>query len=143
MTSRSISRVESTGERLHLELANGDGPAVTVETDHVICATGYHADIRRLKFLEPTLRDQLRTANDAPVLTPGFESSARGLYFVGLAGAMTFGPLMRFMYGAELAARRVTAHVAKVKRMRCVELAAPARAARCSCFPAPEARRTS
>jgi thioredoxin reductase len=115
MISRTIRRVETAGGRLRLELADHDSPPVTVETDHVICATGYRADIGRLGFLDPSLRDQLRTVNDAPALSFGFESSARGLFFVGLASAMTFGPLMRFMYGDEFAARRVTDRIARTR----------------------------
>jgi FAD-dependent urate hydroxylase len=40
-----------------------------------------------------------------------------GLYFVGLAAANSFGPVMRFMFGAGFAARTVSESLAKsVKR---------------------------
>ena len=110
---RGIRRVDVDGSRLHLELA-GDGLApVAVETDHVICATGYRADLRRLTFIDPALRAKVKTVNDAPALNFGFESSERGLYFAGIAAAMTFGPLMRFMYGDEFAAQHITDRIAK------------------------------
>ena len=50
----------------------------TVETDHVICATGYRADIDRLTFLDAGLRTGLKTVARAPVLSNGFESSRPG-----------------------------------------------------------------
>ena len=110
---RGIRRVDVDGSRLHLELA-GDGLApVAVETDHVICATGYRADLRRLTFIDPALRAKVKTVNDAPALNFGFESSERGLYFAGIAAAMTFGPLMRFMYGDDFAAEHITDRIAK------------------------------
>jgi hypothetical protein len=42
------------------------------------------------------------------VLSSMFESSVPGLYFVGLAAANTFGPLMRFAFGARFAAERIS-----------------------------------
>ena len=94
---------------------------MAVETDHVICATGYRADLRRLTFIDPALRAKVKTVNDAPGLNFGFESSERGLYFAGIAAAMTFGPLMRFMYGDDFAAS--TSPIASPRAVvTCVEL---------------------
>jgi hypothetical protein len=42
------------------------------------------------------------------VLSHRFESSVRGMYFLGLPAAVSFGPMMRFMFGDEFAARRIT-----------------------------------
>ena len=58
------------------------------------------------------LRDRLVRAGGSPHLNAGFESSVPGLYFVGLASAATFGPLLRFVCGTEFAARRVSRAVA-------------------------------
>jgi hypothetical protein len=86
-------------------------------TDHVITATGYKVNVGRLNFLSRDLRTKLQTVGDTPKLTSNFESSVPGLYFVGLAAANSFGPVMRFMFGAGFAARTVTAALAKaVKR---------------------------
>jgi hypothetical protein len=106
---RSLQRVEATQDGVRLVLASADGgPATTVESDHVICATGYRADVQRLRFLDPCLRAELRTLASTPVLSHRFESSVRGLYFLGLPAAVSFGPMMRFMFGDEFAARRIT-----------------------------------
>jgi hypothetical protein len=42
-----------------------------------------------------------------------FESSIPGLYFIGAAAANSFGPLLRFAYGAKFAANRVAARLAQ------------------------------
>jgi hypothetical protein len=46
------------------------------------------------------------------VLSQHFESSVPGLYFVGPAAAATFGPLMRFAYGARYTAPQVARRLA-------------------------------
>jgi hypothetical protein len=79
----------------------------------VIAATGYHVDLRRLLFLDDDLRQQIRALGNSPVLSPYFESSVPGLYFVGLAAANSFGPVLRFAVGAEFAARRISRHLAR------------------------------
>ncbi len=106
---RSLQRVEETQDGVRLVLASADAePPVTIESDHVICATGYRADVQRLGFLDADLRSEMRTLASAPVLSHRFESSARGVYFLGLPSAVSFGPMMRFMFGDEFAARRIT-----------------------------------
>jgi hypothetical protein len=97
---------------VRLRLA-GNGPVGEVLTDHVIAATGFKIDVRRLPFLAETVGPALSVFEGAPVLSANFESSVRGLYFVGLPAAPTFGPLMRFMLGAGYTARRLSAHLAK------------------------------
>ena len=49
----------------------------------------------------------------APVLSDGFESSHPGMYFAGISAAVTFGPLMRFMYGDAFAAQRISSHLVR------------------------------
>jgi len=65
-------------------------------------------DLERLQFLSPDIRRDVATVQCAPVLSADFESSVPGLYFVGLAAANTFGPVMRFAFGAGFAAQRVS-----------------------------------
>ena len=109
ITARSLQRVEAAPDGVRMVLASSEErPPLTVESDHLICATGYRADVERLRFLDPDLRSELRTTARTPVLSRRFESSIPGLYFLGLAAAVSFGPLMRFMYGDEFAARRIT-----------------------------------
>jgi thioredoxin reductase len=96
--------------RVHLRLLCPDGEERTLPTDHVIAGTGYRADLRRLSFLSRELHSQLRSVDFAPILSSEFQSSVPGLYFVGLAAANTFGPVMRFLLGARYTARVLARH---------------------------------
>jgi hypothetical protein len=62
----------------------------------------------RLQFLSPEIRRELTLTQSSPALSREFESSLPGLYFVGLPAAHTFGPVMRFAFGARFAAERVS-----------------------------------
>jgi len=86
---------------------------VTFETDHVIAATGYRVDLDRIQYLSPGLRAKIRTYEGAPILDRALQSSIAGLHFVGVTSAQSFGPVMRFVYGAKHAAALLTAHLRK------------------------------
>jgi len=102
---------------VHVRVRRADGSERVVIGDHVITATGYKVAVNRLGFLSPELQTKVRTVNETPQLSANFESSVPGLYFVGLAAANSFGPVMRFMFGAGFAARKVTESLARaVKR---------------------------
>jgi hypothetical protein len=101
--------------RVHLTLAEEGGGSSTHVTDHVIAATGYRVDLRRLAFLDPGLTASIRAVQHAPVLSSQFESSVPGLYFVGVASANSFGPMMRFAFGADYTAKRIVSHLARTK----------------------------
>jgi thioredoxin reductase len=103
----TIERAEIRGNAVHLHLRAQDGSAKEVVTDHVIAATGYKVNLERLHFLSDELRSAVRTAGGAPILSRGFESSVPGLYFSGIAAANSFGPVMRFAFGAGFASRRI------------------------------------
>lgn len=96
---------------VRLRLATADGGERTLDADHVIAATGYRADLARITFMAEDLRREIRAVGGMPRLSRTFESSVPGLHFVGLTAAGSFGPLMRFMYGADFAARRVSHHL--------------------------------
>jgi thioredoxin reductase len=97
--------------RVGLALCGADGTHRRLVGDHVIAATGYHPDVKRLGFLSEKIRSRMRTAADAPVLSRNFESSVPGLYFVGLSAANSFGPVERFAFGAGFTARRLARHL--------------------------------
>jgi len=82
--------------------------------EHVIAATGYRVDMERLSILGPELRAKIDLTEKSPLLSANFESSVKGLYFVGVAAANTFGPVMRFAFGARYTARRITRHLIRV-----------------------------
>ncbi len=99
--------VEASRLRLHLRQV-ADGKERELLADHVIAATGYKVAIERLKFLSADIRTKIKDIEGAPILSSGFESSVPGLYFVGIAAANSFGPVMRFAFGAGFAARHLT-----------------------------------
>jgi thioredoxin reductase len=99
--------------KVSLRLHAADGSGREVRTDHIIAATGYKVDLERLQFLSSGIRSQLKAVKGAPVLSSSFESSVPGIYFVGIAAANSFGPVMRFAFGAGFAARRLTQTMAK------------------------------
>lgn len=105
---REIEAAEERGDRVRLTTIAKDGTRETIESDHLVAATGYRVDVGRLAFLAENTRRNLRTVNDTPVLSSDFESSERGLYFVGVASARSFGPVMRFVVGAIYPARRLS-----------------------------------
>ena len=109
----NITEASVQNGHISLELTDGAGTRQELEVEHVIAATGYRVDLKRLAFLSPTLRERIRSVDNAPELSANFESSVPGLYFVGTSAANTFGPLMRFAYGSRFAARRVAAHLAR------------------------------
>ena len=86
--------------QITLKAKAGDGGVKRLTADHVVAATGYRVDINRLAFLDDALKKSIRVSGRSPVLSAGFESSVQGLYFVGVASAATFGPVMRFVAGA-------------------------------------------
>ncbi len=93
--------------------AKGPDGAVRIAADHIIAATGYRPDLRRLPFLESALREQIAHVQNTPHLSDHFETSVPGLHVTGPLAANAFGPLMRFMVGAEYAAPRLAAHLMK------------------------------
>ena len=94
--------------RVHLSVRAADGTEREIVAEHIIAATGYQVDLERLTFLNSEIRSQLKTVKGSPVLSSSFESSVPGIYFVGIAAANSFGPVMRFAFGAGFAARRLT-----------------------------------
>jgi hypothetical protein len=95
-------------DKLQLHVRSASGGERTIQADHLVAATGYKVRMERLTFLSPDIRSRLNVIDGAPVLSSTFESSIPGLYFVGIAAANSFGPVMRFAFGAGFAAERLT-----------------------------------
>lgn len=108
----AVRSVTTAGDGLELEVVT-DGTSRRIRTDHVVAGTGYRPDINRIPFVDRELLARVRQVGTVPVLNGAFESTVPGLYFVGLSAAATFGPVQRFVYGADVAARSVSRHVAR------------------------------
>jgi thioredoxin reductase len=101
---RVVESTEKDG-RVHLVVDCPEGRKAIV-TDHVIAATGFRIDVDRLDYLDPELRQKIaREGGRAPLLSSSWETSVPGLFIVGIASAPSFGPVMRFMFGAKHVAR--------------------------------------
>jgi thioredoxin reductase len=105
LSGRELRWAKGTPDGITLGLAGQDGSREELSADHVIAATGYRPDVARLRFLDDGLRAGLRTVARTPVVGKDYQSSVPGLYFMGPGVAPTFGPVMRFVYGADHAAR--------------------------------------
>ena len=108
----AVAEARPSADGVELLLRGKDGSETQVECEHVIAGTGYRIDVDRLDFLSPDIRARVGRLHGAPKLNTTFESTVRGLYFVGPASAMSFGPLFRFVVGAEYASRIITASLA-------------------------------
>jgi lysine/ornithine N-monooxygenase len=117
LTSHQPVAIAARNGRLDLTVRSDRGTG-QIATDHVIAATGYRIDLDRLPFLSSALRGAIRTVDGAPVLNTVFESSMPGLHFVGLASLNSFGPVMRFVYGARHAAAIIGRHLGAAKPRR-------------------------
>jgi thioredoxin reductase len=106
-----ITQAHVQNGRVNLEIADNKGDRRTLVSDHVIAATGYKVDLGRLPFLDLNLLAEIRSVEQSPVLSPSFESSVPGLYFVGASAANSFGPVLRFALGAGFTARRLSRHL--------------------------------
>src|SRR5579863_2275218 len=98
---------------VHLNLRAADGSEREIVTEHIIAATGYKVDLERLSFLNPEIRSKVEALDRTPILSSSFESTIPGLYFVGVAAANSFGPVMRFAFGAGFAARTLARTLTK------------------------------
>ncbi|HYL84194.1 MAG TPA: NAD(P)/FAD-dependent oxidoreductase [Candidatus Angelobacter sp.] len=100
----AVLSASAHGNQVELRLSD----ATDRRVDHVLLATGYRVDIARYPFLAGGILDSIRRIDGYPLLDSGFQSSIPGLHFLGAPAAWSFGPLMRFVAGAEFASRTVT-----------------------------------
>jgi len=109
----NITQADVQNTRVRLEVTDDADKRQAVVADHVISATGYRVDLQRLAFLQCQTREAVHSVEQTPVLSSNFESSVPGLYFVGPTAANSFGPVMRFAYGAGFTSRRLAKHLAR------------------------------
>jgi Pyridine nucleotide-disulphide oxidoreductase len=107
---RLVSAATEDGA-VRLRLEGPDGPEELV-AGRVVAGTGYRLGFEGMPFLDPQLRDAIQPVAGTAVLGRSFQSSVPGLFFVGFPAAPSFGPLMRFVYGADFTARRVVRKLA-------------------------------
>jgi FAD-dependent urate hydroxylase len=109
-----VAEAGAGGVRLRLVGPHGDEEQVSVAK--VIAGTGYRPDVGRLRFIDPHISHTIATCSrlpGTPLLDSHFQSSVPGLHFVGYLAGFSFGPVMRFVYGADFAARRLARKLAR------------------------------
>jgi thioredoxin reductase len=121
----TLERAEIKDGKVSLHLRTADGTQREFSTEHVIAATGYKVDMERLTFLSEEIRASIKTVEKTPILSSSFESSIPGMYFVGVAAMNSFGPLMRFAFGADFAARHITRAMKKAVAKGRASVSAP------------------
>jgi thioredoxin reductase len=116
LLERELRAAAVEDSNVALTLSRKDGGHDVLRVDHVIAATGFRVDLSRLSLLSPSLRKEITEYRGAPILTRNFESSVPGLYFIGSAAAASFGPMMRFTFGARYAAHQLTRALVRSQR---------------------------
>ncbi|HET6500255.1 MAG TPA: FAD-dependent oxidoreductase [Amycolatopsis sp.] len=123
LLGRRLRAVSESGGEVVIDLEDRAGERTEIRADHLIAATGYRPALDRLRFLSAPLRSRLRTVDGTPEVGRDYQSSVPGLYFAGPAVAPTFGPVMRFVYGADHAAKAVAGALAPLSARRGAVLA--------------------
>jgi Pyridine nucleotide-disulphide oxidoreductase len=108
-----LRTAEARGGRVALTAVDRNAGIHEFVVDHVIAATGYKFDVQKLPFLDQDVKARIAHEDYWPRLSSNFESSVEGLYFTGLGSAITFGPAMRFLAGADYTTRRISRHLAR------------------------------
>ena len=103
-----VQRVESRPDDLVLTLSDG----TTREVDACIVACGFAFSRDGLKVLSPELRSRIAIQDGWPVLDRSFRTNVPQISLVGFPAEGRFGPLSRFVEGADFAAQRVTESLA-------------------------------
>ena len=112
-TSTRVTEAVLANGCLQLKLSDGSSR----KPDHVLLGTGYRVDLSRYNFLSEMLIQQIRMHDGFPRLRAGFESSVRGLHFLGAPAAWTYGPLMYFVSGTQYAAAALRDHLLRAKKV--------------------------
>lgn len=113
LNGHAVTGAKAIDNRVRLSVVKKPGQEdLEFEADHVIAATGYRASLNRLAFLSEDIRSKVATTAETPAVGHGFESAVPGLFFIGPIVAPTFGPLMRFVCGADYAARMAAPRLA-------------------------------
>ena len=124
----SINAARTENGKVVLTLVDASGGKREILADHVIAATGYKVNLQKLAFLSDQTRSRIKTVAGSPVLSSTFESSLPGMYFAGLAAANSFGPVMRFAFGAAFTARTVAKAITSSRAHESVAFGAKAAA---------------
>jgi hypothetical protein len=103
LPANQIKGAEVSSLRASLWLRSGNGEARQIEAKHIIAATAYRADMRRLPFPGAGIASELKPFDN--------------LFFVGPAVVENFGPFLRFACGAKFTASRLSNYLTRTSRV--------------------------
>ncbi len=112
LAQTEIRHAELKNGQMVLQIASGNEISC-ISADHVVLATGFKVDLARHCFISQEIRNSLSLVSGSPSLTGNFETNVRGLYVIGPAAALSFGPALRFVYGAKYAAPHLARHISR------------------------------
>jgi cation diffusion facilitator CzcD-associated flavoprotein CzcO len=101
----AVTAVADDGDAVTLQLSDGTSRIA----DRILLATGYRFSLDRLDWLADAVRSRIQVERGWPVLDRWFRSTDPGVRFVGYPAEGRFGPVSRFVLGADFSARRVRA----------------------------------
>jgi len=116
LEGHEVIGASAVGDKVQLRVRRLGAADVCLSVDHVIAGTGYEVDVDRVPFFDRELASQIQRWERAPRLSRNFESSVKGLYFIGPAAAASFGPLLRFVCGSYYAVPKLAARLAFEQR---------------------------
>jgi len=116
-TDATVVDAQPEGDKVRLIVAS-NGDVRDVLTEYVVMGTGYDIDVDRIAFLDSSISRRLARIERGPRLDRHFQSSVRGLYFVGPSTAGSFGPLYRFVAGSYYCVPVVARHLSRRVRSR-------------------------
>jgi lysine/ornithine N-monooxygenase len=91
--SKVVACDELPNGELEVKLSTGD----TLKVDHIVLATGYKVDVKRIPFLNKgNILSRLRTLNGFPALDDHLQSNMPGLFFTSMCATQDFGSFFGF-----------------------------------------------
>ena len=97
-----VSAVETAAGDVAVTLDSGE----VLTVDHVIFATGYQADLRRVPLLRPIL-PSIAASDGYPVLDDTMQASVPGLFITSYLATRDFGPFFAFTVAARASAHMI------------------------------------
>src|SRR5262249_35613609 len=112
LIGRTLVGAEAKDGQVRLRLKGPSG-AEELVVGQVVAGTGYTPALNRVGFLAPPWRARAGAVAGTPVLDRFFQRGVPGFFFGGFPAGMSCGPVMRFVFGTDFAARRVAGACAR------------------------------
>ena len=90
LSGHELVDAAAEGDGVRVSLRQHGGACETAIFDHVIAATGYRVDIRRLDFIDAALRAEIACVDETPILSTRFEILVRRSFLCRARGGEQF-----------------------------------------------------